>query len=634
MKKTVSLLLICILLLTAVLSGCAPEKNDGGLHLRFNAYGHGEDACDTVEAYRKTDTDYYLFLPGGTELSSLVMWVDAPGKIMYDGKPLTDGKAPFDREDSYALSCGEKEVTLTVMRSSDIPALFVSTESGSLDAVHADKEYKEKAGIAIAENGRLTAETTLSYIKGRGNQTWMGEKRPYNIKFDEKISLFGMEEAKKYCLLANAEDDTLIRNSFALTLAQQIGIPYAVDFQPVDLYINGDYRGSYLLTEKIEAGQGRAEITDLDKLNEKANPGVDIGALDRLREGEISDCGGKRWTDIPVSPDDITGGYLIEYDGETYYDKEDNGFCSSGGQYVTVKSPEHASKTEIDYISSFCSEAEQALSAENGVNSLGKHYSEYYDTDALARLFVLNEFLINSDCGFSSTFFTKAEEGGKLVAGPAWDFDTCMQPGRTDGIRYVFRPENWCTNLLCMNRYNMDTTVFEQAFRHTDFREKCAEIWKENRDILSGKAASELIVSLAEEIKFSAAADRFRWAPVIVSPQKWTELYVGNTAKLCEFLPLRAAALDKGLLGKTAMLYYDLNGAYGWMFSEKIAVEGESVSVKDIGEDAFLPVEPGNGLTFTGWNTRSDGSGTGYQPGDEIKLSSPDTILYAQWSAD
>lgn len=631
MKKIVCVLLCAVLLFACVLCGCTADTGGASL-LYVNAFGGDKKSTDTVSAYPKNEKDLLLLLPSGTDFSSLKLWGTTGAKL--NGEKIKNGEvcSVLSSDGEYTLTTGKNEYTLTVICSRDVPAIFLSTQSGTLDAVHADKSYKESGSIKVYENGALTLDGSLDYIKGRGNQTWTGEKRPYNIKLSEKASLLGMDAAKKWCLLANATDDTLIRNTVALALARKMDIPYALDCRPADVYINGDYRGSYLVTEKVEVGGARVDIPDLDKLNEEANPGVDISSLDKLTSGGHADCGNKRWTDIPVSPADISGGYLIEFDGETYYDLETNGFCTDRGQFVTVKSPENASEAEIDYIRGFCNEAEEALAAEDGCNSLGKHYSEYFDIETLAKTYVLNEYLINTDCGFSSTFFSKTPDG-KLIAGPAWDFDTCLHDDRKAGIQYIFNAENRCICLLCMNRYNMASTVFELAFRHTDFRQAAKKVWDAYKAQLTGEALGSLVSSSAEAVKYSAAADHFRWSPnVLIAPVEWTDIFIGYSEKLTKLAHERTPWMDKGLADDTAMLYYDLNGVSGWMFSEKTVCAGESVTVKEMGQDAFLPPEIPEGSVFGGWNTAADGSGESFAAGEEITLNAPSTTLYAKWN--
>ena len=632
-KKRTLAAAAAVLFLCVAFTACSVSVNGDAPLLYVNAFDEKKQSACTVRAWQKNDSELLLFLPSDTDFSSLRMWCEPARSVTIDGEPVKNGNVcpSITADGTYAAGFHGNMYQLTVVSSRNVPAVFIETASGSLDAIHADKSHKEEARITVFEHGEKTVDTTLEYIKGRGNQTWTGEKRPYNIKFTEKVPLLGMDAARSWCLLANASDDTLIRNSVALSLAQRMEIPYACDFRPADIYINGDYRGSYLVTEKVAVNDAVVDIDDLDDRNAAANPGVQIDALPKLTSGSNADCNNLRWTDIPVSPDEISGGYLIEFDGETYYDKETNGFCTAQGQFVTVKSPSCASREEIDYISGFCSEAEEALTAADGYNSLGRHYSEYYDVAALAKMFVLNEFLLNGDAGFSSTFFSK-EAGGKLVAGPAWDFDTCLHDDRTVGVTYLFNAENWCTNLLCMNQYNMDATVFEKAFRHTDFREAAANQWEKYRSLFASDEMEKLVLSLAQEVRGSAAADHFRWTPkVLVEPENWEELYLDYCKALSRLAADRFPAMEKGLSDKTAMLYYDLNGAYGWMFSEKIVLQGERLAVKDCGEDAFLGIQPPQHTEFAGWNTLPNGNGKYYAPGEEIELTAPSTVLYAQW---
>ena len=118
--------------------------------------------------------------------------------------------------------------------------MFIETESGSLEAIHADKSHKEKGTIAVFEDGELTVDAKLSSIKGRGNSTWGLPKKPYNIKFEKKTDLFGMGKAKKWSLLASFYDPSFLRNTFIFDLADEIGLFYSSKSKHVDLYINGE----------------------------------------------------------------------------------------------------------------------------------------------------------------------------------------------------------------------------------------------------------------------------------------------------------------------------------------------------------------------------------------------------------
>ena len=132
-------------------------------------------------------------------------------------------------------------------------SVFITTESGNLDAVHADKEHKEAGYIqVISEDGiSYQYDGDLEYIKGRGNSTWKMEKKPYNLKLDKKADLFGMGKSKKWSLIANHSDSSLMRNAIIYTVAGQV-LDYTPKYTPVDLYINSEYMGSYILTTRVE----------------------------------------------------------------------------------------------------------------------------------------------------------------------------------------------------------------------------------------------------------------------------------------------------------------------------------------------------------------------------------------------
>ncbi len=619
---------LCLLFLCS----CGMEKESEPT--LYVTVGGEENAQETSIRWTKNaNGEYYLFLPSASDENAVRIWAQGGRNVSVNGRDMSKNGAEDFRffSGTYDVRIDGEDFSLNVIVSGNTGALFICTESGGLDAVHADKEYKESGSAVLYENGMVTGKSELSYIKGRGNATWTGEKRPYNIKFADKLSPFGMEAAKKWCLIANAFDETLLRNALALELARDIGIPGAVDCRPADLYINGDYRGSYLVCEKIEVGKNRVDITDLDKRNEEADPGADPDAYERMESGS-TERDNKRWSDMPAVPGDVSGGYLIEYDCENYYAEERNGFITAGGQYVTVKSPDPASKAEIDYISRYCSEAEDALRSADGYNALGKHYSEYYDVPALAKMYVLQEYLMNADACFSSCYFYK-DAGGKLTAGPAWDFDASMRPEYNYMNKPLFEYSKWCTHIMPVNRYTMLGSVYNLAIRHADFREEVRKQWKDCKAVFAPESLAERIGLLAEELKYSAAADHYRWnTRFLTTAEEWTQIFLNRTKQLTDFADLRFPYMEKGFSEDAAYLFYDFQGVYGFAFNENINTVGDCVVVKDVyGIEQATYTLP-DGVEFLSWNTEPDGSGKSYLPGDEITLSAPETILYAQWN--
>lgn len=584
-----------------------------------------------IRCYAHPNGEYYLFLPAGAYDRVSFFTVGNVGRVSVDGAVVKNGTANdvITRDGQYRLETGEGTRCLNVISSENLPALFLSTESGSLDRILADKEHKESGSFRLFDNGVISDEKELKSIKGRGNTTWDYDKKSFSIKFTEAVSLFGMPEAKNWNLLANAADPSLLRNSVSFALADEMGIPFVCGYQPVDLYVNGDYLGNYLLTEKVEVLPGRVEITDLDERNEAANPGVEI---DLLEKRTVDDgCGSKKWTEIPASPDDITGGYLIEFDGAGNFAEENNGFITSGGQCVTVKSPKAASRDEIDYISRFCEEAEEALLSPDGVNSTGKHYSEYYDVSALAKMFILHEFLLNFDAGGSSCFFIKEVDGGKLTAACPWDFDASAGNYYIHSVSELFAPDTRCLPLLACNAETLLPTIYSLAYRHEDFRTAVGEQWRLLENLFS--EMPDRIASEAERIAASAVCDFFRWNKRIIQTPKerktvFLETYAGALER---FFDERLPFAEREFSEAPALLFYDCNGAQGYVISEKMTFPGDALEIKGPENSLFLPVVHPEGKTFVGWNTKQDGSGQLYSPGGEIALRETVTVLYAQW---
>ena len=218
---------------------------------------------------------YYLFLPTTADLSALTVWHNFSGPVTVNGKAINSGEKTdvFSQPGKYTVTADGTDYTVTVMQSSSIGSMYISTESGSMKSIHTSKETKESGDILIVEaDGTQDYSGELSYIKGRGNTTWRLNKKPYNIKLDKKASVLGMDASKKWCLLANGQDHSLIRNKIAYDLADELGLEFSPDSGYVDLYLNGDYAGVYQVSEKIDVGKNNlVKITDLEELTEKAN---------------------------------------------------------------------------------------------------------------------------------------------------------------------------------------------------------------------------------------------------------------------------------------------------------------------------------------------------------------------------
>ena len=641
MKKSIAFCVALLLLISCAIPAFA--AGNGIETLKINPYGGEEASVDTVKWFASSGK-YFLFLPADTVLAAAKVYYTASDVVSIDNVPISSGgSAAAFTPGAHTLLCGGQSYALTVMQSASLPSIFIETASGSLDYLLQNKENKESAVIRVYEDGALTLDGALNYIKGRGNSTWVEcPKKPFNIKFDKKTSLLGMPKAKKWSLLANYKDNTDIKTPAALALGRTLGIPYTSECRNADLYLNGEYYGNFTVCESVEVGDNRVEITDLDKLNENANPDADIESLPRggtgpngtVQNHEVK--GSMKWVNIPNNPADISGGYLLELEFGVRYDEEVSGFVSNRGQWVVVKSPEFASEAEVRYIAGFYNEAEEAIYSPTGYNSRGKHYTDYFDMETLAKTYLFMELQKPLDTALSSFYLFKDAAADQLVAAPVWDFDRGFYTPESRCACDLSNPDGWCSNSFSY-AYNhgdlFDTeTLLSLLFRHEDFRLAAANTWNHTVFGAAPQQVDALFADFYAENTASRQMDLVRWmfanaASPLAAAASAADAYFGTVSS---FVHKRLGFLNRAFSGNLAMLYYDANGGKGHVFNREIALVGESVSALSHQLPGAYMTAPA-GKVFCGWNTKADGTGTTYQPGNAVPLNQKTTVLYAQW---
>lgn len=310
-----------------------------------------------------------------------------------------------------------------------MPSLRITMTSMQYDSIINNQENKVSAFALLTDsNGDTLFQGNLTHIKTRGNDSFMEPKKPFTIKFPKKQKLFGLNRNKTFTLLANACDESHIRNAIGLDIARAFGFS-ASHYAYLTLYINGTYKGLYQITNKVDVGKEAVDITDLDKQNEWVNPKpletyewYGLGMKKRViqRKGVLLDN----------NPSDITGGYLLDNVGPpSQYRKIISGFASDAEDNIRILSPQYASPQEVDYIAKRYNEMEAAVHAPDGIHPVtGRHFSEYLDVESFARYYLLNEVLCNIDGGWASFMMYKDTDtiDPKFYAGPAWDYDRTL----------------------------------------------------------------------------------------------------------------------------------------------------------------------------------------------------------------
>lgn len=575
MKKTafkiISLLLSLTMVLTLFLGLCvnsfAVNSNisDFRVSTKNDITAQMNDIGVVSWWYNEPDSKYYVFLPSYTSLVLTKVWFTSTGTVTVNGgAALVSGTttAAFAAGGEFTLNCSGESYTVVFVKSSSLPAVFINTSSGSMSAIDADetKETKESGTmLALTSSGTTVYDNTLKSIKGRGNATWKLPKRPYNIKLDKSTDLYGMGKSKNWCLLANYNDLSLLKNEIIYNLAIDGGLDTSCESQQIDLYLNGQYNGTYLLTEKVEIAKTRVNITDLEALTEEANSGADLSTFTKSgTRGRFSGLTkGEMWLDIPTNPADITGGYLLEYEIPDRYPNEASGFVTSKGQAVVLKSPEYASEAQVKYISDYVQQMEDAIYSSTGYNKLGKHYSEYIDVESMARMFVIQEWSENLDAGISSFYLYKDTGDGKIYAGPAWDFDAALGGG---GERFGYDLSNpeieWARNSRLYKNSIFGQlpvknvpTILNALYKHTDFVKAVKNAWDNDFKASVDSLVNTGILQYADSVKDSAVMNAIRWNLYSTSDQSTlTAKYTTDVNTVQTFASKRTSFLN-GKLG-------------------------------------------------------------------------------------
>lgn len=345
-------------------------------------------AGSAVKPWEDEKQNLYVFLPSYFDWDHTEIEV-LDGTLSLDGVELAAEEgmylSAFEENTSYLYTLSfreeEKSGELTFVQSANVGTIFLETDSGSMEQVDADKEYREGGRILITDAaGGIEHIGILDYIKGRGNNTWYTTKKSYSIKLNQAADLYDMGEAEDWVLLSNVVDASKIQNKLCLDMAKAIGLDYSIDAEWVDLYLNGVYHGNYLLCEKVEAGENRIEVGD---------------------------------------------GLLIERD---YYFDQENGFHTEDGNPFSLRYPQTVTEEELAEIAEYVQRIEDAVLAGN-LEMAGK----YLDWESFVLRYVLDEAVLNQDTGVSSMYFYKPEGEQKLYSGPIWDYDRCFGSGHMTG---------------------------------------------------------------------------------------------------------------------------------------------------------------------------------------------------------
>ena len=344
-----------------------------------------------------------------------------------------------------------------------MPKVYIETP-GAAEIV-SKENWMSNANITVYdEYGDLDLSAKTS-IRGRGNSTWGYPKKPYALKFDSKAPVLGMPEHKRWVLLANWMDRTLLRNDIAFELGRRT-MAWAPRGKFVELYLNGKHKGNYYLCEHIKVDESRVDVAELDE------------------DSDFNDAS------------QVTGGYILEFDVYGPND-EINYFYSSVKNFpVAIKEPDEDVITSWThpgylYIQEYVGKVEKVFEEDKNNRKRWTEIDKLIDITSYIDWWLVHEVCINGEPGHPKSSYMYKERDGKLYAGPLWDFD-------------------WGTFTPDVNSAIIANTIwYGYLFRYAEFKTAVKKRWGEVKSIY--ESVSVYLDEQAEALRESNEVNINMW---------------------------------------------------------------------------------------------------------------------------
>lgn len=364
-------------------------------------------------------------------------------------------------------------------------------------------------------------------IRGRGNSTWWrgADKRPLRFRFREARPVLSDNPARDWILLANQFDRSLLRNYAALTLGGKLeGLGFTPVPYHVQLYVNGEYMGVYLLTDERNVGPGRMSIY---------------------------------WNEDPTISE-----YFLELDARAYQTGIlDETYISVNGLYYDLRYPDDLSPAHVEYVRAYLEAVSYAIRRQGFDEIL-----ELIDLESFVDFYIVQEFFKDIDARDLSTFMyiSGTDDERRLFMGPIWDFD--ISAGNAGNQPLGYGPEG-----LYVAEFNY---WYRNLMRRPEFFEAVQARWNEIRDAEVAQTIEHLrFVSVRYQDEFERNFERhpdvFGRAQMR-TPQEILEIdyFMGHVEHLLNWLTVRATWFDEFFEG--GMAFHDHLSAYIEMRQEHV----------------------------------------------------------------
>jgi len=354
-----------------------------------------------------------------------------------------------------------------------VPRLVIETE-GFQDIRNTDVEIPAQLQVWNEKN---PASKLLDLkIRGRGNSSFTMPKCSYKLKFDSKQSLFGMPSDKEWDLISNYRDKTHQRNAITYQLANTLEAPYSPRFHFVEVYVNREYKGVYLLTEHMKVSKDRINISKSD---------TSFFVEKTSRESEVQN-------DI----DSVEA--FIE-------DNRDIVFTSGEGHVFRVRSPKKPTRESVKLVQTHFNDFERYMKSENFANYPLDSLEKWINVQDFIRYYWIQEFSKNIDGAFFRSVYLTWEKGFPIQMGPVWDFDLAYGIGNKKAMSpydFYVRNHRW----------------YKLLFQNNAFKQEVKKYWQANKQTFANVTDSTSVFQ--KEIEKAVINDEKRW-PVLDNQNDW-----------------------------------------------------------------------------------------------------------------
>ena len=377
--------------------------------------------------------------------------------------------------------------------------------------VHSREQYVDCVVSLDGKDGYNWYSGTGS-IRGRGNSTWsIYPKKPYRIKLNEKHKVLGLAKAKSWVLLANYRDLTSIMNTYVFEVARWMGMPYVNHTRFVELFVDGKYEGLYQLTEQVQQGANRVDVSDTKGI---------LLSMDKDDGPELS----------PESTDNFWS---------TVYNLP-----------MCVKHPDEVTAVQLDSIKAVFAELESVIKAVDyqALDSL-------MDMRSFMTMAMIQELVENVEICAPRSIFMYKDGAGKWAMGPFWDWDAGFDfDWGTFYDGNIFRYFNDYRELVLgtdpanrKGQYGATPRYFTDMFKSDRYTKEYKELWNSVKDSIVDHSWAIVEQYVAELNKGAYNRNKMRW-PIVENSSWWQpETYDVNQelSKMKTWLDNRVAYLDK-----------------------------------------------------------------------------------------